>query len=112
MDFSSLYNSKKIRVNGTLTRAIVAADNVDRRSPSVGKAKVIKGIPKKAKLPKMVLKIRRKKVFFGNLNRKYAPVKIASATIIGVIPVRMNVRISEVNTVSAMLMKNKAGSAK
>jgi len=58
--FSSLYNSRTVIEIVTLTIAIVAADNVARCSPCiVGKANVMKGMPKKARLPKTVLRISR-----------------------------------------------------
>jgi len=69
-DFSRLYNSKIVRDAVTLNMAIKAAEIVANRSPSVGKANVMKGMPKKATLPKMVLKIKRYIVFFWILNMK------------------------------------------
>ena len=59
VDFSSLYNSRIVREAGTLTMEIEAEVNVARCSPSIGKANVMKGMPKKAKLPKIVLKVKR-----------------------------------------------------
>ena len=59
VDFSSLYISRIERDVMTLTIEMEAADKVARRSPSVGKANVTNGMPKKARLPKIVLKIRR-----------------------------------------------------
>ena len=47
-----------------------AADKVARYSPSVEKAKKMKGMPKKAKLPKIVLRTKRYRVFFENLKTK------------------------------------------
>ena len=38
---------------------MAADDRVPRNSPLEGKANITKGIPKKDKLPKMVLKIKR-----------------------------------------------------
>lgn len=58
--FLSLYSSKIVMEIVTLTIAIEAADKVAKCSPSlVGKANVIKGMPKKAKLPKTVLRTSR-----------------------------------------------------
>ena len=60
VDFSSLYNSKTMIETVTPTTEMKAADNVARCSPSVvGKANIIKGMPKKVKLPKTVLRISR-----------------------------------------------------
>jgi hypothetical protein len=56
---SSLYNSRKTSDIVTLTVAMKADDKVAKRSPTPGKANVTKGIPKKAKLPNIVLKVRR-----------------------------------------------------
>ncbi len=64
---SSWYNSRIVRESVTVTIAIEAADNVARRSPCSGKANIMKGIPKKARLPKIVLRIKRYRVPFENL---------------------------------------------
>jgi len=59
-DFPSLYSSRTVIENGTLRIEMEADDNVARSSPClVGKANIMKGIPKKAVLPKIVLKINR-----------------------------------------------------
>jgi hypothetical protein len=48
----------------TLTGEIEADDKAAKRSPSrVGKAKMMKGIPKKDKLPKIVLRINKYRFF-------------------------------------------------
>jgi len=58
VDFSSLYNSRITIEIATLTKEMKDADIAARRSPSlVGKANIMKGMPKKAKLPKTVLRI-------------------------------------------------------
>jgi hypothetical protein len=59
VDFSRLYSSRTVMDNVTLTGEIEAAANVDRCSPVSPKANVMKGMPKKARLPKMVLRISR-----------------------------------------------------
>ena len=59
-DFSSLYNSRTVIAIVTLTIEMKDEDSTAKCSPySVGKANIIKGIPKKARLPKTVLKIKR-----------------------------------------------------
>ena len=57
----------------TLRGEIEAADNVARCSPRKGggKANVMKGMPKNARLPNIVLRISRYRVFFENLNIGY-----------------------------------------
>ena len=55
----SRYNSSVVIEIGTLTMEIDAAANVATGSPVPGKANVMNGIPKKAKLPKTVLRISR-----------------------------------------------------
>jgi hypothetical protein len=60
VDFSSLYNSKTAIEIATLTTEMEDADIVAKCSPSsVGKANIKKGMPKKARLPKIVLRISR-----------------------------------------------------
>jgi hypothetical protein len=55
----NLYNSRvKIEID-TLKIEIETVARVATDSPSSGKAKVMKGMPKKAKLPKIVLKMSR-----------------------------------------------------
>ena len=66
VDSSSLYNSRIVMEIVTLIIAIVAADNVARCSPFMGKANVMKGIPKKARLPKMVLRMSKYRVLLEN----------------------------------------------
>ncbi len=57
---SSLYNSKTVIEIATLRGEIEADASVARCSPCrVGKANIMKGIPKKDKLPKIVLKMSR-----------------------------------------------------
>jgi hypothetical protein len=58
-DFSSLYNSRTVIESVTLTGEIEADDNVANCSPCAGKANIINGIPKKDRLPKIVLRISR-----------------------------------------------------
>ncbi len=53
------YNSRVVIEIVTLTIEIDAAANVATGSPVPGKANVMKGMPKKAKLPKIVLRISR-----------------------------------------------------
>jgi len=53
------YNSRVVIEAVTLTIDIDAAANVAKGSPVPGKANVMKGIPKKAKLPKIVLRTSR-----------------------------------------------------
>ena len=59
LDFLSRYNSRVVIEVVTLTMEIDAAANVATGSPFPGKANVMKGMPKKAKLPKIVLRISR-----------------------------------------------------
>jgi len=59
LDCWSRYNSRVVIEVVTLTIEIDAAANVATRSPVPGKANVMKGIPKKAKLPKIVLRTSR-----------------------------------------------------
>lgn len=58
-DCWSRYNSKAVIEAVTLTTEIDAAANVATGSPVPGKANVMKGIPKNAKLPKIVLRTTR-----------------------------------------------------
>jgi hypothetical protein len=59
-DESSRYNSRSVIDIAIATIPIVAADKVAKRSVcSAGKAKVTNGIPKKARLPKIVVTVRR-----------------------------------------------------
>ena len=53
------YNSRVVIEAVTLTMDIDAAANVAKGSPVAGKANVMKGMPKKAKLPKIVLRTSR-----------------------------------------------------
>jgi hypothetical protein len=59
LDCWSRYNSRVVIEVVTLTIEIDAAANVATGSPVLGKANVMKGMPKKAKLPKIVLKTSR-----------------------------------------------------
>ena len=59
-DEPSRYNSRIVIDREIATMPIVAADKVAKRSVcTAGKAKVTKGIPKKARLPKIVLRVTR-----------------------------------------------------
>jgi hypothetical protein len=56
---SSLYTSNMVIESATLIGEIAADDRVPKNSPLEGKANITNGIPKKDKLPKIVLKIKR-----------------------------------------------------
>jgi len=112
-DFFSPRNSRIVISIGTTTTDIEAADNVANRSPSpIGKAKIIKGMPKKAKLPKIELKISKNTVSF--FNRRIMEIAIIMSEIksIGMIPAIIYLKASIENIVSARFTMNKAGSAK
>ncbi len=60
VDFSSRYNSRIVMEVVTLTIATDAADSVASCSPCrVGKANIMNGMPKKARLPKVVHSVTR-----------------------------------------------------
>jgi len=56
---SSVYTSSMVIESVTLMGEMAADDRVPRNSPLEGKTNITKGIPKKDRLPKMVLKIKR-----------------------------------------------------
>ncbi len=93
---SSLYNSNTAVAVITLTKLIVDADRAASLSASAEpNANIIKGIPKKAKLPNTVTTIRRYNVCLSfiilnkNINAKKARV-----IIMGIIPAKTYVRVS------------------
>ena len=106
-------NSRTVIDMGTTTTEMEAADRVAKRSPSpVEKAKIMKGIPKKAKLPNVVLKIKRKRVSLFSPKIMEKIMITNDAMNIGIIPEIMYLKASLVKIVSAIFTMNNAGSAK
>lgn len=106
-------NSRTMIDVGTTTTEMEAADKVAKRSASpVEKAKIMKGIPKKAKLPNIVLKIKRKRVSFFSLKIMEKIMITIDAMNIGIIPEIIYLKASLVKIVSAIFTMNNAGSAK
>jgi hypothetical protein len=112
VDVSAAYNSIMVIAIMTDTGEIKAEAMVANPSPLVGKANEMKGIPKKERLPKVVLSISRYNIFFENRNIRKERRRIVTATRIGRIPANIYDRRSTVKFVSANFIKNKAGSAK